>query len=183
MRYDWIKLKKELEDRLEKAVPPDLKGFVSLVEAKGWCDFCRQKNVLVYNRNLKMLLCNDCHPAADKEYTATEYDDMWQLAQDTLFYVNEIIMELMYPNLDFSSITPDKMKRCLVGRGWVEVLINNRNVWKFSKEYKSVDFGVFVPAHSNLYDFHQAVEIVIETVSKVENMSRYDVFKEFCGLT
>lgn len=190
MTYDWIKLKKELEQRLEKAVPADLKDFVGLVDAKGYCDLCRQKKVLFYNRATKKSLCDECHPAIEMEYTAIEFNNMWQLVQDTMYYTNEIIMELMYPNIDFSQITPEKMKNYLLDHGWTEKPFEckdkNENVWRFSKDYKSPEkvfpITVFVPNRSDLIDYHRAVEIVIETVSKLEKTTPYEVFQRMSSL-
>lgn len=36
MVLDWSKVDKEFRERLENAVPPDLKGFVGLIDAKGF---------------------------------------------------------------------------------------------------------------------------------------------------
>ncbi len=181
MTYDWIKLKKELEDRLEKAVPADLKDFVGLVDGKGYCEFCRQKKVLFYNRVTKKSLCDDCHPAIEMEYTAVEFNNMWQLVQDTLYYTNEIIMELTYPNLDFTPVTAEKIKTYLLRHGWIYEPFKNEDVWKFSKNYKSITVNAIAPAREDFVDFHRMVELVIELVSKVENQSRYEVFKEICS--
>ena len=178
MKHDWIRMKKEFEDRLEEAVPADLKDFVGLVDAKGYCDLCHQKKVLLYERDTKKSLCIDCRPAAGYEYTAIEFDNMWQLIQDTLFYTNEIIMELSYPNLDFEPVTPEKMKTYLASHGWIEEPVKNENIWMFWKMHNSVKISVAVPAITDLVDYQHAVELFIEFASKVENKSQYEVFKD-----
>ena len=178
MKY-WIELKKDLQDRLKKAVPADLKDYVGLVDAKGYCDLCHQKKVLLYERVTKKSLCIDCRSAAGYEYTAIEFDNMWQLVQDTLFYTDEIIMELMYPNLDFTPITSEKMKQYLLSRGWNKKPFGNNDVWKFTHTMtgeKSVDFVVLVPARTDLIDYKRATEIVIEIISVFEKRSLYEVF-------
>lgn len=180
-KHNWIKLKRELEDRLEKAVPADLKDYVGLVDGKGYCDLCRQKKVLFVDRATKKSLCIDCDTMRGYEYTAIEFNNMWQLVQDTLFYADEIIMELMYPNLDFTPITPEKVVAYLVNRGWVEEPVKNLCVRRFCKNYKNMKMYVHAPKTVGLVDYHHTVEFAIEIISKVESLSPYEVFKEVCS--
>lgn len=96
-RYDWNKLKKEFQDRLKKAVPEDLKDFVGLIDSKGYCHQCNQKEVLFLDRPTKQLLCARCfdeYGSGYKQFTAIEYNDMWELAQEILFYADEAIKEM-----------------------------------------------------------------------------------------
>ena len=93
--YDWGKLKKMFEEKLEKAVPDDLKEYTGLIEVKGYCSVCKQKKVLFLNRASKKMFCIDCGPCAGYEFTAIEFNDMWELAQEILFYTNETINELL----------------------------------------------------------------------------------------
>ena len=93
-RYDWNKLKKEFQDRLKKATPEDLKDFTGLIDSKGYCDFCRQKKVLFLDRRSKKMYCAECRPVQGYEFTAIEFNNMWELAQEILFYADEAIKEM-----------------------------------------------------------------------------------------
>ena len=108
-RYNWPEILADFKKKLEQAVPEDLKGYVGLIDAKGNCDFCCQKKVLFVDRTTKKAFCEDCRPIGGYEYTTIEYNDMWQLAQNILFYANETIKEMA-----------DTSKKS-VYEGWVDV--------------------------------------------------------------
>lgn len=110
-RYNWPEILADFTKTLERIVPADLKDYVSLIDAKGQCDFCRQKKVLFIDRSTKKAFCEDCRPIgrSQYEYTAIEYNDMWQLAQNILFYANETIKEM-----------EDTSKKSIY-EGWVDV--------------------------------------------------------------
>ena len=179
MKYNWSLIQKEFEDRLEKAVPLDLKGFVGIIDAKGYCPICKEKKVLYLNRKSKQSFCSDCRPTTGYEFTAIEFDNMWQLVHDLLYYANEVILELKYPNIDFSKVTPTNMSLYLLSRGWNKKPFGNKDVWKFTNimaEEKPVEFVVLVPARTDLIDYKRVTELVIETISTFEKRSQYEVF-------
>ncbi len=93
-RYDWNKLKKEFQDKLKKITPDDLTNYTSLINSEGYCAFCQQKKVLFFHRGSKRMYCSDCRPVRRYEFTAIEYNNMWELAQEILFYADEAIKEM-----------------------------------------------------------------------------------------
>jgi len=190
MVLDWSKVEKEFCERLENAVPNDLKDFVGLIDGKGYCPLCTEKKVLFLVRATKKSYCSDCLPAVGYEYSAVEFNNMWQIAQDVLYYANEKILELSYPNLDFKSVTPEKVEGYLTIRGWEKQPFGNPNVWKFTKTFhsfefttlvpidKSIEIDALVPNRDDLVDYHRALELAFEVIAKVEKISPYEVFRK-----
>jgi hypothetical protein len=74
-----------LKRRLKKAIPKDLKKYVSLCSGLGYCDRCGKKAPVYLERATKKSFCTECHPLRAEYYTH-KYNEMWEIARMALFY-------------------------------------------------------------------------------------------------
>ena len=90
---------KELDKKYQNAKPHDMKDFDGLVEAKGYCDICKQKKIVVYDRVSKRSFCDDCVNLG-AQYFPHEMDGMWDVAQQLLYYFKKLGIEMDECNKD-----------------------------------------------------------------------------------
>jgi hypothetical protein len=77
-----------LKKKYKKAIPKDLKDYVSLCACPGYCDECGEEGSVWLERETKKRLCASCHPLK-KEYNALEYNEMWNVAREALYYLEK----------------------------------------------------------------------------------------------
>lgn len=87
---EWYhKAIKDLEEKYQNAKPHDMKDFDGLVEVKGYCDICKQKRIVVYDRVSKRSFCDDCVDFGT-QYYPFEMSEMWEIAHELLYYFKKL---------------------------------------------------------------------------------------------
>lgn len=97
---------KQFEKQYQDAKPHDLKEFDGLVEVKGYCDICKQKKVILYDRVSKRSFCDDCVDFGT-QYYPFEMDVMWDVAHQLLYYFKKLADDVdKNPHI----VTPDELE-------------------------------------------------------------------------
>ncbi|MDO8724645.1 MAG: hypothetical protein Q7J35_01085 [Candidatus Methanoperedens sp.] len=86
----------------------------------------------------------------------------------------------VHPNtLDIGKITPQMMREYLLKCGWVAKPFGREEVLKFESPqpfYEDKHWDVLIPSRDDLIDYRRGVEVALDTISKYEARSAYEVF-------
>lgn len=87
---------------------------------------------------------------------------------------------VVHPNtLDIGKITPQMMREYLLKCGWVAKPFGREEVLKFESPqpfYEDKHLEVLIPYRDDLIDYRRGVEVALDTISKYEARSAYEVF-------
>ena len=87
---EWYhKAIKDLDEKYQNAKPHDMKDFDGLVEVKGYCDICKHKRIVVYDRVSKRSFCDDCVDLGT-QYYPFEMGEIWEIAHELLYYFKKL---------------------------------------------------------------------------------------------